>query len=107
VVGELLPDPRGVVLATGGSIVSDPASFALRRARAHTVWLRARAEDHWERVVRQGDQRPMAQNPQAFAELRALLAAREPLYATAHQVVETSGRSVAEVVDAVAIAVGE
>ena len=48
----------------------------------------------------------MAQNPDAFAELRALLTAREPLYASAHHVVDTTGRSVDEVVSAVATAVG-
>ena len=40
------------------------------------MWLRATPEDHWNRVVAQGDQRPMAENPHAFEELRALLAAR-------------------------------
>jgi XRE family aerobic/anaerobic benzoate catabolism transcriptional regulator len=54
------------------------------------VWLRARPEEHWERVVSQGDRRPMAENPHAFEELRALLAAREPLYASADHVVDTS-----------------
>jgi XRE family aerobic/anaerobic benzoate catabolism transcriptional regulator len=66
------------------------------------VWLRAQAEDHWNRVVAQGDQRPMAENPHAFAELRALLAAREKLYARAEHVIETTGRRVAQVVAAVA-----
>ena len=48
----------------------------------------------------------MAKNPHAFAELRALLSAREGLYATAQHVVDTGGRSIAEVVEAVASAVG-
>jgi XRE family aerobic/anaerobic benzoate catabolism transcriptional regulator len=105
VIAQLLAGERRVVLATGGSIVSDPASYGLLRDRAATVWLRARAEDHWNRVVQQGDSRPMAENPHAFAELRALLAAREPLYATAHHVVDTSGRSIDDVVEAVEDAV--
>jgi XRE family aerobic/anaerobic benzoate catabolism transcriptional regulator len=105
VLARLLADPRPIVLATGGSIVHDPDSFALLRERAHTVWLRARAEDHWQRVIAQGDSRPMADRKHAFAELRALLAAREPLYATAHQVVDTSERSVDEVVAAVVASV--
>jgi XRE family aerobic/anaerobic benzoate catabolism transcriptional regulator len=56
--------------------------------------------------VQQGDQRPMRENPHAFAELRALLAARERLYAAATHVVDTSGRTVDEVVTAVVDAVG-
>lgn len=93
--------PRPLVLATGGSIVTAVDTFALLRRIARTVWLRARPEEHWDRVVAQGDRRPMAEKPHAFAELRALLSAREPLYAAADHVVETSGRSIDEVVDAV------
>ena len=98
VLTRLLAQPSPMVLATGGSIVNDPTNYGLLRARCHTIWLRARAEDHWNRVVAQGDQRPMAENPHAFAELRALLAAREKLYARAEHTVETTGRRVAQVV---------
>ena len=94
-------DGSPLVLATGGSIVSDRDSFAFLRQRTRTVWLRARAEDHWDRVIRQGDRRPMGENPHALAQLRALMSARESLYAAAHHVVETSGRSLDQVVAAV------
>jgi XRE family transcriptional regulator, aerobic/anaerobic benzoate catabolism transcriptional regulator len=98
VLARVLAEPEATVLATGGSIVNDPATYALLRSRARTIWLRASAEDHWNRVVAQGDRRPMAENPHAFEELRALLAARTKLYARADQTVETSGRSVKQVV---------
>ena len=87
---SVLEETPAAVIATGGSIVNDRETWRLLRERATTVWLRARPEDHWNRVVEQGDQRPMAQNPHAFAELRALLTAREPLYATAAHSVDTS-----------------
>lgn len=96
VLTRLVAEPG--VLATGGSIVNDPTSFALLRSRAHTIWLRATPEDHWNRVVAQGDQRPMAENPHAFEELRALLAARQKLYARADRTVDTSGKTVKQVV---------
>lgn len=102
VLTQLLAGKAPFVLATGGSIVNDPASYALLRSRCQTIWLRARPEDHWNRVVAQGDQRPMRENPHAFAELRALLAAREKLYARADHTIETSGRRVAGVVGAIA-----
>ena len=98
VLSQLLADPQPMVLATGGSIVNDPTNYALLRSRCHTIWLRARPEDHWNRVVAQGDQRPMAENPHAFAELRALLTAREKLYARAEHVIETTGRRIPQVV---------
>jgi XRE family aerobic/anaerobic benzoate catabolism transcriptional regulator len=96
VLTRLVAEPG--VLATGGSIVNDATNFALLEKRARTVWLRATAEDHWNRVVAQGDQRPMAENPHAFEELRALLAARQKLYARADRTVDTSGKTVKQVV---------
>jgi XRE family aerobic/anaerobic benzoate catabolism transcriptional regulator len=87
---RLLAGPDGMVLATGGSLVNDRETYRLLRRRAVTVWLKARPEDHWNRVVQQGDQRPMARNPHAMAELRALLAARERFYSEAEVVVDTS-----------------
>jgi len=89
---RVLREDHPLVLATGGGIVTAPDTFALLRQRALTVWLRADPEDHWNRVVQQGDRRPMADHPAAMAELRRLLAGREPLYAAAAHTVETSGR---------------
>ncbi|MDQ3366950.1 MAG: helix-turn-helix domain-containing protein [Myxococcota bacterium] len=109
VLTQLLAEPTPMVLATGGSIVNDPTNYALLRARCRTIWLRARPEDHWNRVVAQGDMRPMAGDPNsvhAFTELRALLAAREKLYGRAEHVIETSGRRIPQVVGAIADALG-
>ena len=102
VLTHLLADPPPLVLATGGSIVNDPTNYALLRSRCRTIWLSARPEDHWNRVVAQGDQRPMAENPHAFAELRALLAARDQLYARADHTIDTTGRRVPQVAAAIA-----
>ena len=101
VLSRVLSGSRSLVIATGGSIVNHRENFTMLRGRARTVWLRARAEDHWNRVIKQGDSRPMAKNPHAFMELRALLAAREPLYAAADHVIDTTGRRVDDVVELV------
>jgi len=98
---RVLAEERLTVLATGGGIVTSARSWARLRRGALTIWLRASAEDHWQRVLRQGDQRPMADNPQARAELRSLLTERERLYAGASCSVITSGRPIEEVVDEV------
>jgi XRE family aerobic/anaerobic benzoate catabolism transcriptional regulator len=90
-----------VVLAVGGGLPASRETWDLLRARTRTVWLRARPEDHWNRVLRQGDRRPMADHPEAMAELRRLLESREPLYAAAHHTVETSRRAVPAVERAV------
>jgi len=80
---------RPMVLATGGSLVNDEESFSLLRARATTVWLQASPESHWQRVVAQGDRRPMQNRANAMSELRALLRERAGRYARAELVVDT------------------
>jgi XRE family aerobic/anaerobic benzoate catabolism transcriptional regulator len=99
----VLPGPRGapVVLAAGGGLPTSREAWELLRTRALTIWLRARPEDHWNRVLGQGDRRPMADHPEAMAELRRLLAQREPLYAQAHHAVDTSKMGAAAVERAV------
>jgi len=89
------------VLAAGGGLVASAETYALLRRRALTVWLRADPEDHWNRVVQQGDRRPMAEHPEAMAELRRLLAARQRLYAEADGTVDTSRLGVQGTVRAV------
>jgi XRE family aerobic/anaerobic benzoate catabolism transcriptional regulator len=80
------------VLATGGSIVSEPATFERLLAACWTVWLKAAPAEHMERVVAQGDMRPMAGNRESMADLQRILAGREPLYRRADAEVDTSGK---------------
>jgi XRE family aerobic/anaerobic benzoate catabolism transcriptional regulator len=94
------------VIAVGGGIVTDAQSFQSLRARTRTVWLKAAPEDHWQRVIAQGDTRPMADNEQAFADLRRILAERDPLYRQAELVVDTSAQGVEQVVERIATGLG-
>jgi XRE family aerobic/anaerobic benzoate catabolism transcriptional regulator len=87
---RLLARPEPLLIATGGGIVAAPETFDLLRRSCTTVWLKAAPEDHWQRVVGQGDKRPMASRPDAMVELRAILAQRSPLYRTADHVLDTS-----------------
>lgn len=80
------------VIATGGSIVSEPVTYDLLRATCTTVWLRAAPEEHMARVIAQGDTRPMADNPEAMEDLRRILKGRGRLYSQADLVVDTAGR---------------
>jgi XRE family aerobic/anaerobic benzoate catabolism transcriptional regulator len=93
---DVLEKHSRFVLATGGSIVSEPATFALLRHECFTVWLRATPEEHMQRVIAQGDIRPMAHNPEAMSELKQILTEREPLYLQADQTLDTSHRGVQE-----------
>lgn len=93
VVGELLGTGEPMVLAPSGGVVTNGPVFSLLRARCVTVWLRATPDEHMDRVLGQGDDRPMADRAQPMAELQAMLAARAPLYAQADLVLDTSGEA--------------
>lgn len=84
------------VIATPGGLVSEATTFNLLLARCFTVWLRAAPEEHMSRVIAQGDMRPMAGNRQAMDDLRLILDEREPFYAKADLVYNTSGKSFQE-----------
>jgi XRE family aerobic/anaerobic benzoate catabolism transcriptional regulator len=84
------------VLATGGSLVSEPATFERLLTMCFTVWLRATPEEHMERVIAQGDMRPMADNRESMSDLQRILDVREPLYRKADASIDTSGCSVEE-----------
>ena len=90
-LGQLLARKELMVLATGGGIVSEPLTFDLILQSFYTIWLKAEPEEHMARVRGQGDLRPMADDRSAMAELRTILLSREPLYARASAVVDTSG----------------
>jgi XRE family transcriptional regulator, aerobic/anaerobic benzoate catabolism transcriptional regulator len=98
---RLVREQRPAVVAAGGGIVTSPEAVQLLDRHAVTVWLRADPEEHWNRVVHQGDRRPMEDQPQAMDALRALHARREPLYARADFAVDTSGRPADDVATAV------
>lgn len=98
---RVLAEGERLVLAASGSIVESMKTFERLRATCRTVWLRAEPDEHFQRVLLQGDRRPMRARPRAMEELRAILRAREPLYARCEITVATSRRSPAEVAGAV------
>jgi XRE family aerobic/anaerobic benzoate catabolism transcriptional regulator len=100
---QLLASGEVMVLAVGGGLVTEPETFDVLKDRAHTVWLQAAPEDHWTRVVAQGDTRPMADDDKAFAHLCAILTEREKLYQEAQMTVNTSQHDVDEITDQLAL----
>lgn len=79
------------VLAPGGSIVTEPATFDELLTSCYTIWLKASPEEHMARVLGQGDQRPMNDNREAMKDLERILAGREAMYVKADAIVATSG----------------
>ena len=90
---DVLRQHRHFVLATGGSIVTDPGTMEMLLSSCFTVWVRAEPEDHMRRVMEQGDMRPMAKSARAMEDLIAILKSREPLYAKAEAALITTGKT--------------
>jgi XRE family aerobic/anaerobic benzoate catabolism transcriptional regulator len=82
------------IITTAGGIVANQENYALLLRRSHTIWIKARPEDHMSRVMAQGDFRPMAQNRAAMADLVAILEARRADYSRAEAEIDTSGDAI-------------
>jgi len=59
-----------------------------------------------QRVIAQGDRRPMADNREAMTDLQRILAGREKLYGQADVTLETSGFSLDENLERLTNAIG-
>lgn len=91
------------VIATPGGIVSDASTFNVLLANCFTVWLKASPEEHMNRVIAQGDLRPMAGNSgssEAMDDLKRILAGRAAFYGKADRSFDTSKKSADECFDA-------
>lgn len=91
---RIIASDQALVLAVGGGIVSEPETYNLLLASCFTVWIKAPPDEHMERVVAQGDFRPMQGNTEAMEDLKRILGAREPLYRKADVTLDTAGERV-------------
>jgi XRE family aerobic/anaerobic benzoate catabolism transcriptional regulator len=90
---EVLRQHKSFVIATSGSIVTEPGTLELLLSSCFTVWIKADPEEHMKRVMAQGDMRPMAHSARAMEDLISILRSRESLYAKAEVALSTSGRT--------------
>jgi XRE family aerobic/anaerobic benzoate catabolism transcriptional regulator len=88
---RVIAEHDAAVIATAGGIVANPETYGLLLRRTHTVWLSAQPDEHMNRVLKQGDFRPMARNREAMSDLHAILEARRVDYARAETSLDTSG----------------
>ena len=93
---QILNRNESCVIETGGGIVAEPKLLNTLLTTCFVIWLRTAPEQYMERVVDQGDLRPMLNRPDAMANLRQLLDEREPFYAKAHATLDTTDQSVEE-----------
>ena len=81
------------IIGTPGGLVSDQDTFNFLLTHCTTVWLQAKPEDHMQRVLDQGDMRPMAGNQQqAMEDLKHILASRTDFYSKAQFTIDTSAQ---------------
>ena len=91
---SVLENKQRVVIATGGSIVSEPGTYDLLLSTCRTVWLKAQPEEHMARVVAQGDTRPMTGNREAMEDLHRILRGRNALYGRADVTIDTAHKTI-------------
>ena len=90
---RVLGEHPQAVIATGGSLVTDPGTYELLLERCRSIWLKASPNEHMARVMAQGDFRPMQGSAEAMEDLRRILDAREPLYRKTDVTVDTAGET--------------
>ena len=93
-IRHIVKDHKSVVLAVAGGIVAEPETYDALLESFHTIWLMAAPGDHMARVRAQGDERPMAGNPEAMEQLKSILTSRATLYQRAQARLDTSGASI-------------
>ena len=83
------------ILALPGSIVNHTSTYDRLLNGCTTIWLSASAETHWERVIAQGDLRPLeGGDKNAMNHLQDLLKNRKELYSRADFICDTTNSSI-------------
>jgi len=90
---------KPMILATGGSLVTDVQNWTRLRDYSRTVWLQASPESHLNRVYKQGDWRPMRGFQNAIQDIEQILQERYPLYSQADCILDTDQLSIKETVE--------
>jgi XRE family aerobic/anaerobic benzoate catabolism transcriptional regulator len=93
---ETLRQYDNCIIETGGSIVTDLNLLNLLLKSCYVVWVSAQPEEHMQRVIDQGDLRPILNNDDAMSDMRQIIQQRETLYKQAHAHLNTSNRTVDE-----------
>ena len=97
VIDELTQLP-GIILATGGGAILDPANRQHLHERGTVIYLHTSVDQQLSRTARDRN-RPLLQTDNPRARLEALMRVREPLYREiADLVIDTDNKRVQDVV---------
>jgi shikimate kinase len=101
-IASVVENPPSVI-SVGGGAVLDSENVRRLRETCFVVCLTAPADVLWQRISsdpESASSRPSLTEEDGLAEVRSVLAKREPLYRTAaHAEVETAGREIADLAE--------
>lgn len=93
---------KGKVVACGGGIALREENRLELKQRAIVIYLKAGAQELYERIGHTGERRPLLNVDDPEAEIRRLLQQREPLYESiADIIIDTSGKTIRSVVESI------
>jgi shikimate kinase len=95
-----LAGSESLVIASGGGAPIDPQNRHVFRSLGLMVYLRATPRELYQRIKNDKGRPLLLQAEDPKAEIKKLIAEREPFYKEADIVIDTEVLSVAEVVDA-------
>ena len=95
-IQSLYKKNKKLLILTGGSVVSEKETYSFILNNFYTIWIKASPKEHMERVIKQGDLRPMGSNPRAMDDLKNILKERIDLYHKADQIVDTENKTINE-----------
>ncbi len=93
IISSIHKNHKNLILLTGGSIVSEKETYNYLLNNYFTIWIKASPKEHMNRVLKQGDSRPMASNPRAMEDLNNILNERISLYSKADIIIDTENLS--------------
>jgi XRE family aerobic/anaerobic benzoate catabolism transcriptional regulator len=93
IISSIHKNHKNLILLTGGSIVSEKETYNYLLNNYFTIWIKASPKEHMNRVLKQGDSRPMGSNPRAMEDLNNILNERISLYSKADIIIDTENLS--------------
>jgi len=90
---ETMNEYHSCCIETGGSFVSESKAFNLLLTNCLVIWVKTEPDEYMNRVIQQGDMRPMMDIENAMSDLREILDERTPYYEQAHITIDTTGKT--------------
>lgn len=93
-----LSEKKGVVIATGGGVITDQYNINALKSNGALIYLRADC-DHIYNNLKDDHNRPLLQTDQPYETMKTLLNSRHQAYEKASDIqVDVSGKSIPEII---------